>query len=280
VKQWLVVPAALAAAWAVVVSAGCYSRADWTEWNVPSTEQLIVQLKEDGDPLVRQRAAWWLGEHEDFDAVWPLTEALKDRSADVRLTAAWALGEIKDRKSIPALIDLLDDGDPLVREMGAIALGEIEHPSAVEPLVEAFDDEELREAVVWALGEIPGHEAAVARDRVFKEWGRRPWSNDQVWTGRLPGTRVVTDDLSELLSRSGSGNAAERRDAALGLGFAGRHHGYESWLNTEPVVDQLLVMLRDPVPEVRAAAVWSLDEINPSRWARHGWHGHKHDPRH
>jgi hypothetical protein len=40
---------------------------------------------------------------------------------------------------------------------------------------------------------------------------------------------------------------------------------YESLAEVERAVDGLLDALRDPVGEVRARAIWSLDEINPSR---------------
>jgi beta-lactamase regulating signal transducer with metallopeptidase domain/HEAT repeat protein len=234
---------------------------------IPSTEQLVGALQHDDDPRVRQRSAWWLGEHEDFDAVWALVDALRDESAAVRQTAAWALGEIKDRKSIPGLVELLEDGDPLVREMAALALGEIEHPSAIRPLVRALDErDELRPAVAWALGEIRGDEAEEARARALEKCDPRLEDCGMVWT-ETPEKPSYLGTVGDLFDDLGAADVRTRRRAALGLGHVGMHHGFDSNREAITAVDRLLRTLRDPAPEVRAAAVWSLDEINPSRSA-------------
>ncbi len=244
---------------------------DRQRWKIPSTSDLIETLRSDDDPKVRQRAAWWLGEHETDRGVRPLIEGLSDESAGVRLVSAWALGEIKDEDSIDPLIDTLeDDDDQLVREMAALALGEIEDPSAVEPLVDAFEKEEdLRAAVVWALGEIENRgsrKARRARSRAFNEMDEEPWDNEQVWTGTLPRrVKKVSEDVTGLIEELSSNNAQTRRKAALNLGVLGMRDDLETGRSVEKVVDALIVALSDPVPEVRAAAVWSLDEINPSR---------------
>jgi HEAT repeat protein len=224
---------------------------------VSTVEQRLLQL-EDDDPLVRRHAAWALGELESERAVRPLIEHLEDNDADVRLVAAWALGEIKDDAAIYPLTQRLDDRDPLVREMAALALGEIEHFSAVAPLTEALEQyPELREPVIWALGEIDGHEAEWARDDVFQEWGRRPYPNDEVWTGHLgsDAARPLAGDISDLVDALNDDDPRTRRSAAEWLGLRGDPRA----------VDSLLDALRDPDPSVRAMAIWSLDEINPSR---------------
>jgi beta-lactamase regulating signal transducer with metallopeptidase domain/HEAT repeat protein len=242
-----------------------------SRWATPATEQLTAQLRGGENPRERSRAAWWLGEHEDRSGVGPLTQSLHDPSAGVRIAAAWALGEIKDENSIAPLIEVLkEDENRLVREMAALALGEIEDPSAVDPLVAAFaDDSELRLAVVWALGEIErrgSRSARRARQQAFATMETSPWKNDQVWTGDLGGNYPGSKDVAALLESLHSEDAAQRRDAALSLGYLGVHREYDSTAEAERAVDSLLRALSDPVPEVRAAAVWSLDEINPSRW--------------
>ncbi len=236
-------------------------------WEIPPVKRLIDCLKKDDDPLARRRAAWWLGEHESRKAVGPLIDALEDRSSDVRLVAGWALGEIKDTKAIYPLIDVLKrDGDPLVREMAALALGEIEDPDALPPLFRAFDQEEdLRGAIIWALGEIRGEKARLVRQAAFSKWNRTPKKNEEVWTGNLESGETFSDDMPALLRRLESKDAEERRRAAWNLGFLGILDGLDS---IEPVVDGLMDALRDPVPEVRAMAIWSLDEVNPSRSLR------------
>lgn len=261
---------------ALVDALGIQSLARPTE-DIPTTKQLIRDLRDADDPLVRRMAAWWLGEHEDGRGVQPLIEdGLSDGSADVRLVSAWALGEIKDDDAIYPLISALEDHDPLVREMAALALGEIENPLAVDALVETFDqDEDLRGPVIWALGEIRGERADKARRAAFAQWRRRPWENDEVWTGRLK-TKSFTvfgrtnrgtdcrEELGTLLSELASRDSDERLDAAFGIGRLGIYGCRESTLAVKP----LLETLRDPSPEVRAMAVWALDEINPSRWNR------------
>jgi beta-lactamase regulating signal transducer with metallopeptidase domain len=244
-----------------------------SKWQIPNVEQLVAELRHGDDPIVRRRAAWWLGEHEAQDGVVPLIDGLRDESADVRIAAAWALGEIKDDEAIEPLIETLEqDDNALVREMAALALGEIEDPSAVDPLVDAFEsDDDMRLAVVWALGEIENsgsRKAERARDDAFDALGRRPRDNDQVWAGDLEYYRPRSKNVPALIGRLGSDDYETRRDAALNLGFLGIRHQYESTGEVELAVDALLETLRDPVPEVRAAAVWSLDEINPSRSTR------------
>jgi len=240
----------------------------------PEAKQLADELRDSDDPTDRCRAAWWLGEHEGRDGVVWCVDGLRDKDANVRLVSAWALGEIKDRGTIAPLIEVLEeDDDALVREMAALALGEIEDPSAVDALMDAFNrDERLRLAVVWALGEIAGSDsrrAARAREECFESLGRRAWRNEQVWAGELDRHLPPSRDVKDLLDWLQSDDAESRREAALGLGYLGIGHRFESGSEVERAVDALIEALRDQVPEVRAAAVWSLDEINPSRTANY-----------
>ena len=73
-------------------------------------------------------------------------------------------------------------------------------------------------------------------------------------------------EIDELLQHLRSESAEKRRAAALLLGAAGLVAAYESLGETEEAVIGLLAALNDPEPEVRAQVIWSLDEINPSRW--------------
>jgi HEAT repeat protein len=259
---------ALIAPLATIGILGMQDRGAAVHLDIPTVKQLVEDLRDSGDPLTRRRAAWWLGEHEALEAVTPLTDALRDPSTEVRLTATWALGEIKDDNSIPSLIRSLEDDDMLVREMAVLALGEIENPSAVEPLVKMFGQEDLRAAVVWALGEIRGEKALEARRQLFTEWGRTPWKNDQVWTGVLGKRLPESDDVETVLHDLRRGDVEERRLASLTLGHLGIRHRLVSSQAVEEAVDSLLDALHDPEPAVRAAAVWALDEINPSRTAK------------
>lgn len=244
---------------------------------IPSTTDLVTVLRDAEDALARRTAAWWLGEHEARRAVEPLEDALLgDSDANVRLVSAWALGEIKDEESIPDLMRALDDRDPFVREMAVLSLGEIENPSVVDVLLRVSQSEpELRGAVIWALGEIGDEEAQSARRVVFADWERRSWDNEEVWIGEMDDREVKkawrrrgrgspARDVPELVSLLSDTDPEKRREAALTLGL----FGIQDRLDSAWAVDGLLDALRDPEPEVRAMAIWALDEINPSR-SRH-----------
>ena len=249
--------------------------------DIPSTKELIRDLRDAGDPIVRRQAAWWLGEHEDDRAVRPLIEhGLSDGSADVRLASAWALGEIKDDAAIYPLIDILEgDPDPLVREMAALALGEIENPLAVDALIEALDREEgLAGPVIWAFGEIGNERAERARRAAISSSGWRSRENDEVWAGELRSRirasfvrKFDKPDCKEKLTASLSGLASENPDERVEAAFDIGALGISGCRETAVAVKPLLETLRDPQPEVRAMAVWALDEINPSRWGKL-WH--------
>jgi HEAT repeat protein/beta-lactamase regulating signal transducer with metallopeptidase domain len=239
-------------------------------WRIPTTKGLIEELNDSRSPGERSMAAWWLGEHETEKAVDALLDGLNDDARIVRVTSGWALGEIKDRDSIDGLIETLEtDDDLLVREMAALALGEIEHHSAIDALEAAYrSDERLAPAVVWALGEIArrdGDKADDVRDEIIDDLGERTWRNEQVWTGTLKRKRPKYDNAKDLIGDLGDGDADVRCEAAFGLGRVGREQGFEDMDEVEAAVSALIKTLEDPVPEVRAMAVWSLDEINPSR---------------
>ena len=136
------------------------------------------------------------------------------------------------------------------------------------PELDWIKDADLREPVRWALGEIEG------------------WGDRSVWTGpmhsittnkggrgktngfKVEGLKYSIDSaepVEDLLKDLRSGDAETRREVALVLGLIGMADGYESLREVEKAVDGLIQALRDPEPVVRARAIWSLDEINPSR---------------
>jgi beta-lactamase regulating signal transducer with metallopeptidase domain len=229
-----------------------------TQDRPPSIAQLLEDLKSD-DVTVARRAAWWLGEREDWSTVDAVIDAIRRGHPDVQLAAAWALGEIKDPRAINSLAELLDSGDPLLREMATLSLGEIESPEAVPTLIAAYEaDATLGTAVIWALGEIDSDEAEAAQYQTAKELGRPLGTHEQVWIGPLDvkWDAEVSQSASQLIrALQSSSTAATRRLAARDLGLLGEFSA----------VDPLLDAMRDPDPMVRSMAVWALDEINPSR---------------
>ena len=56
----------------------------------------LVQLLEDRDYEVRQKAAIALGKIADLGATMSLKEALKDSNKEVRQSARWSLDKIRD----------------------------------------------------------------------------------------------------------------------------------------------------------------------------------------
>jgi HEAT repeat protein len=171
--------------------------------------------------------------------------------------------------------------------MAALALGEIENPLAVDALIEALDREEgLAGPVIWAFGEIGSKRAERARRTAIEESGWRSRDNDQVWAGRMRSKdfaflsrklrkRDCKEELRSALNELMSRDSDDRVDAAFDLGVLGMSGCQASDLAVKP----LLETLRDPIPEVRAMAVWALDEINPSRWSdthHKGDYGHSH----
>jgi HEAT repeat protein len=208
----------------------------------------------DPEAGTRRHAAWMLGELESLEDVGTLEPALADPAAPVRAAVAWALGEIKEPASGSALARVLDDPDPRVREMAALAIGEIGDPAGIDALMAAVDRHgDLRGPVAWALTQIGG--TRLVRERGWLRAGVRP-PDPEVWAGRLvPSGGTTAGDFDSLLRGLGTAVPAARAAAARGLGRLG----------DERAVDPLLDALEDSSPEVRAAATWALDEINPSR---------------
>ena len=151
-------------------------------------EGLVKALRDNTDPLVRQYAAYLLGNAKnaraiqplvealgDFDksvreqatlalssigkaAIEPLSEALKEPKWETRYRAAEALGRIADDKAIKPLVKALRDNTDHVRYMAAKGLREIGDSDAVEPMIILLRDENryVRMMAARALGAIGG----------------------------------------------------------------------------------------------------------------------------
>lgn len=200
----------------------------------------------------RLHAAWQLGEREDGDAVGALLTTLEDEDPALRGMSAWALGEIKDASALPYLIAAIEDDDSKAREMAIRAIGEIDDPRVVDPLIAAarFADDEHRAAAVRALGDLDWSadarealEAALAdSSTVVRKAAVFAFAESGHYAG-------ATDVLIPLLNDD---DANVRALAAESLGVVG----------SPAAIDALIVASRDNDPEVRAWAVWALDEID------------------
>ncbi len=91
-----------------------------------TVEQLIYELKNGSNEIVRSSAAGALGNLKAEKAVGPLIQALKDQHVYVRHGAAWALGEIKAEKAVGALKEALNDADEVTRGKATEALRKIQ----------------------------------------------------------------------------------------------------------------------------------------------------------
>ena len=60
----------------------------------------LIQLLEDRDFEVRQKAAIALGEIADLGATMSLKEALKDSNKEVRQSARWSLDKIREKSGV------------------------------------------------------------------------------------------------------------------------------------------------------------------------------------
>ncbi|HIE28235.1 TPA: HEAT repeat domain-containing protein, partial [Candidatus Poribacteria bacterium] len=112
-------------------------------------EPLIKALKDDQRAVVRQKAAWSLGEIVNpQDKIIPaLIDALRDDDLGiVRSEAATALGKIKGKKVIDALVDAMKkDKYETARKNAAVALDEVVFEEAASGLVDALEDQAGKE---------------------------------------------------------------------------------------------------------------------------------------
>ena len=116
-----------------------------------------------GDPCERFHAVHSLGEACCEVMVGPLTQAMKDSSADVRREAVICLGAIRNEAAVRVLVQALQDVSRLVRCQAVETLTQVGVPT-VEALKELLDheDTELRTMVTHTLGKIGGEKAALA----------------------------------------------------------------------------------------------------------------------
>jgi len=152
-----------------------------------------------------------------------LTIALSDTNAVVRHAAAYGLGEIglAAEPAVPELIEALQDPDPTVRSSTAYSLAIIGFPSLL------------------ALSNVIDHADADARAVAVKEFFRFYRS-----------LRLMTPALNKMAHAQ---DAASRRLAIEALGSL--RAADEASLNT------LILSLKDPVEEVRLAALRSLNLV-------------------
>ena len=242
----------------------------------PEAVPVLIAALADRSEKVRHVAADALGQIGDPRAVPPLAAALKDEAEEVRSEAADALGRLDDRTAVPALIEALGDGEPSVRRAAAGALGNLSRPArqgdagasparqgdaaanadAVPALIKALEDtdNEVREAAIRALGDSGDPRVVSVLVAAIRPPGRHGYdpATNALHTLDIP-------DKAALLRPSLAHADAVVRAAVVGvvIGKAGRD-----------ALPDALAALKDPAPEVRAAAAGGLGSIDDS--ARRG----------
>lgn len=167
--------------WLFGTGAFCAHPDDVRRWEERNDLTGLVNALDDGDAIVRERAAVALGRIGDRRAVDPLIPVLGDKRSQVRKATASALERLgeplgkwiheglnysreamaelskrKDPRTIAPLLKALESGDGNLREAAAWNLWSIGDPGTVDPLIGALRDPEgnVRVAAAWALEKI------------------------------------------------------------------------------------------------------------------------------
>ncbi|KAA3607468.1 MAG: HEAT repeat domain-containing protein [Calditrichaeota bacterium] len=123
-----------------------------------TSEEHIVDLKENDDLEKRVYSALRLGELADTTAIPQLLSSLRNEPDKyVRGRCAEALGKMGTRSTIPALLEIVEtDSTSLVKVYAIWAIGNLQAETAIEPLSKYLGSEDsfVRLNVIQSLGEI------------------------------------------------------------------------------------------------------------------------------
>ena len=172
----------------------------------PTAAIWLVELLDDPEPVVCQKAAEALGKIRNRAAVPALIRLLRSDAACAWWQAAEALAAIGDRAAVAPLLRILATGSPNARAATAHALGKLADPAALDALAQALaaGDSPLRRAAAAALGDL-GDPAAIpalatalddpdpetraaATDSVGALLGR-PFRDSALWTAQRAARR-------------------------------------------------------------------------------------------
>ncbi len=106
-------------------------------------DKIIYLLENDESPLVRDNAAFALGELGDKRAVPFLIKALKDPDEWVRKSATKALGILKSKEAFDAIAECLNDSSPSVRRTAARSLAQLGDRRAIKLIEPLLSDENV-----------------------------------------------------------------------------------------------------------------------------------------
>lgn len=108
-----------------------------------SAEELKAMLTSN-DPVMREQAAWVLGEIEVKNFYQPVLELFQDTEPRVRLAAITAAGRMKSPELTPALVYMLDNGRAAPAAINALTA----YGPEIEPLLSKVLDNEYEELLV------------------------------------------------------------------------------------------------------------------------------------
>lgn len=130
----------------------------------PRAITYLIQLLQDGCPLVRVSAAYALGRNTSPDVVEPLIMQLsQDWNGYVRKGVVWALGNCGDARALSPLINALKTDISAVRLWAASSLGQMAKVGyegvvkAIPPVIESLRQDAMaavRSNCAWALGQL------------------------------------------------------------------------------------------------------------------------------
>jgi HEAT repeat protein len=110
---------------------------------------------------VRRRAIEAIG-YSSADGVFELIgDAYGDMDDRMRISAVYAMGRSADRRWADLVLGEVESSIPEMRYEAARACGELQNPGALPALKRLLDDpdDQVREASVWAMGQIGGGES-------------------------------------------------------------------------------------------------------------------------
>jgi putative heme-binding domain-containing protein len=122
--------------------------------------QLLVQLTQDGDPVMRARAARLMGTRADAEFAAPLAKLLADRDALVRRVACESFAHRGDAVPVQTLIGLLSDTDRFVAFAARRALEKLPAAAWQEQVLTVENPQQFLQGATGLLVAHPNAEVA------------------------------------------------------------------------------------------------------------------------
>lgn len=186
-------------------------------WEIPALQKIVLEVFDDDDSEVRQRAFWTAGHMEVEEAEAPLiTVTQSEASSPEKAEAAIALAKLGDKDKVRGPLEALATGEePTEARVGALrGLGLLKPRESVEPLLALTSsrDEDIMVHAFWALREIGSKEArpvirehleaepsGIRRCAVFDALKRLATEEDIMWARRTYQRTPAEDDDCEHL---------------------------------------------------------------------------------